>query len=181
MVRFPNILVAGTPGTGKSATAMAVASQLPQMSHVEIGALVRDKQLHDGWDDELQCYILDEDRICDELEETMERGGALVDFHGADLFPERWFDLVVVLRTDNGVLYPRLEKRGYSQRKLAENMEAEIMQVVLDEARGAYREEIVVELTSNDIEGLESNVARIVAWINEWCANEAATQRATTT
>lgn len=41
----------------------------------------------------------------------MESGGVIVDFHGADLFPERWFDLVVVLRTDNSVLYPRLQSR----------------------------------------------------------------------
>ena len=31
----------------------------------------------------------------------------------------RWFDLVVVLRTDNDLLHPRLEKRGYSQKKVA--------------------------------------------------------------
>jgi adenylate kinase len=35
----------------------------------------------------------------------------VVDFHGSEMFPERWFDLVVVLRTDNDVLYDRLEKR----------------------------------------------------------------------
>lgn len=33
------------------------------MRHVEIGALVKDKQLHDGWDAEFECYILDEDRV----------------------------------------------------------------------------------------------------------------------
>ena len=41
----------------------------------------------------------------------MEAGGVIVDYHGADFFPERWFDLVVVLRADNSVLYSRLESR----------------------------------------------------------------------
>ena len=41
----------------------------------------------------------------------MEAGGIIVDYHGADLFPERWFDLVIVLRSDNTVLYQRLESR----------------------------------------------------------------------
>ena len=38
-------------------------------------------------------------------------GGNIVDFHSCDFFPERWFDLVIVLQTDNTILYDRLEKR----------------------------------------------------------------------
>jgi len=41
----------------------------------------------------------------------MVAGGSIVDHHSCDYFPERWFDLVVVLQTDNTVLYQRLEKR----------------------------------------------------------------------
>ena len=126
---LPNILVTGTPGTGKSTTAAAVLARCPGMKHVEVSELMKERQLHQGWDEELSCYILDEERLCDELEDQMEQGGRLIDFHGADFFPERWFDLVVVLRADNSVLYSRLEARGYSQRKLEENVEAEIMQV----------------------------------------------------
>lgn len=42
------------------------------------------------------------------------------------------------------------------------------MEVVLDEARSSYAAEIVVELKSEGTEDLESNVARIVQWINSW-------------
>ena len=59
---------------------------------------------------------------------------------------------MLVLRTDNGMLYPRLQGRCYSEKKLSENMEAEIMQVILDEARESYKEEIVIELRSDTIE-----------------------------
>jgi adenylate kinase len=41
----------------------------------------------------------------------MEEGGILVDYHGCDFFPERWFDLVVVLQTDNSILHDRLSNR----------------------------------------------------------------------
>ncbi len=53
----------------------------------------------------------DYDQVCDELEDMLLQGGNVVDFHTCDFFPERWFQLVVVLRADNAVLYPRLEKR----------------------------------------------------------------------
>lgn len=53
-------------------------------------------------------------------------------------------------------------------KKIQENNEAEIMEVVLDEARSSYPPEIVVELQSEGTEDLEANVARIVQWINAW-------------
>ena len=41
----------------------------------------------------------------------MSEGGVIVDYHGCDFFPERWFDIVFVLRTDNSILYNRLTQR----------------------------------------------------------------------
>ena len=171
---LPNILITGTPGTGKSTMAQLLHTQASMMRHIEVGVLVKDKQLYTSWDDELETYEMDEERVLDELEELLEPGGAIVDFHSAELFPERWFDLVLVLRTDNGVLYPRLQGRCYSEKKLAENMEAEIMQVILDEAREAYREEIVIELRSDTVEDIEANVLRVVQWMQQWSASRAA-------
>ena len=50
-------------------------------------------------------------QVCDALEDQLATGGNIVDYHSCDFFPERWFDLVVVLQTDNTILYERLEKR----------------------------------------------------------------------
>jgi adenylate kinase len=46
--------------------------------------------------------------------------------------------LVVVLQTDNSVLYERLEQRGYPAAKISENVECEIMMVLLQEAHDSY-------------------------------------------
>ena len=50
-------------------------------------------------------------QLLDELEDQMSEGGNLLEYHSCELFPERWIDAVFVLRTDNGILYDRLEKR----------------------------------------------------------------------
>jgi len=50
-------------------------------------------------------------------------------------------------------------------------MDAEIMQVLLDEARESYDEDIVVELQSDSLEDIDSNVERIQAWIEQWKEN----------
>ena len=46
------------------------------------------------------------------------------------------------------------------------------MSVVLEEAREAYAEEIVVALNSENTTDLESNVSRIVQWIEAWLKNQ---------
>jgi adenylate kinase len=75
---------------------------------------------------------------------------------------------VIVLRCDSTVLYDRLTARGYKGKKLEENMDSEIMQVLLDEAREAYKEEIVVELKSESNEDVEANLERVEEWVEGW-------------
>ncbi len=95
-------------------------------------------------------------------------GNLVADYHACELFPERWYDLVIVLRADTHVLYDRLKQRGYNEHKISQNVQCEIMQVVLDEAKESYAPEIVVELRSNSIHEMEQNVERVAQWYNQW-------------
>ena len=65
-------------------------------------------------DEEFDCSILDEEPLLDALEEEVRAGGVLLEYHSAEMFPERWVDAVWVTRTDNSLLYDRLTARGYS-------------------------------------------------------------------
>ena len=56
----------------------------------------------------------------------------------------------------------------YSEKKIAENNEAEILSVVEEEARNGYAEEAIVVLPSEKADQLESHTERVVAWIHEW-------------
>lgn len=165
----PVIIITGTPGTGKSTHAQLLANESPvPLQHINISDWVKEKGLYEDYDPEWQTYNVDEDKLLDELEPLASTGGIILDWHTCEAFPERWADLVVVLRCDHSRLWDRLEQRGYSLKKIQENNEAEIMQVVLDEARSSYAAEIVVELNSESTEDLEANVARIVEWIKAW-------------
>ncbi len=106
----------------------------------------------------------------DELEGLLgsSSGGVILEHHSSSFFPERWFDLVVILRADNTVLYDRLAKRGYSGKKIEENVEAEIMRVAADEATESYPSCVVVELSSDTVEDLEQNLGRVQAWVEQW-------------
>ncbi|KAG6846006.1 hypothetical protein H0H87_011054 [Tephrocybe sp. NHM501043] len=165
----PVIVITGTPGTGKSTHAHILANESPiPLEHINVGEWVKEKDLYDKYDQEWQSYTVNEDRLLDQLEPIVSKGGVILDWHTCEVYPERWADLVVVLRCDHTKLWERLEKRGYPLKKIQENNEAEIMQVVLEEARSSYPEEIVVELSSEGTEDLETNIARIVEWIEIW-------------
>lgn len=60
--RLPNIMVTGTPGTGKTTLCEMVAQQ-SGFKHVNVGEWVKEQNLHSGWDEEFQCFILDEDKV----------------------------------------------------------------------------------------------------------------------
>ncbi|XP_018651786.1 hypothetical protein Smp_050570 [Schistosoma mansoni] len=127
---LPNILITGTPGTGKTTISKEV-SRRSSLNYISINDVAKEGELYDGYDEANQCHILDEDRIVDELEDAMSSGGQIVDYHSCEFFPERWFDAVFVLRTDNTVLYPRLTSRNYSREKVSDLIHCEIVQVGL--------------------------------------------------
>jgi len=45
------------------------------------------------------------------------------------------------------------------------------MQVILEEARESYNENIVIELRSNNSEEIDSNVERIAVWVKRWLSD----------
>lgn len=164
----PNLLITGTPGCGKSTTCELLQRRLPKYKYYNISDFAKEHDCHDGYDEARKSYIVDEDRLLDELEPLLRKGGSIVDWHVNDVFPERLIDLVVVLRCDNAILYDRLKGRGYHDSKIEENLDAEIMGVVLQDATDSYQQEIVVELQSNSTDQMDDNVDRIVSWVDLW-------------
>lgn len=169
--KLPNIIITGTPGCGKTSHAEEFVAQNPQFQHINVSEYAKANGCIEGYDHERDSSIIDEDKLLDLLEPLSKKGGLVIDWHCCEIFPERWIDLVVVIRCDNTILYERLEKRGYKQNKITENVECEIMQVLLSEAMDNYNPNIVVELQSEDLESLDSNVERLSQWFEMWEQN----------
>eukprot|EP01016_Furgasonia_blochmanni_P056806 TRINITY_DN9740_c0_g1_i1.p1 TRINITY_DN9740_c0_g1~~TRINITY_DN9740_c0_g1_i1.p1 ORF type:complete len:184 (-),score=18.63 TRINITY_DN9740_c0_g1_i1:223-774(-) len=163
----PNILVTGTPGVGKTTLAALVADSTG-LVHLNVGKLITENRLYKEWNAEFDVPEFDEDMVIDFLEPSMAEGGFIVDFHSSGFFPERWFDLVVLVRADNTILYDRLKARGYAEKKITENIECEILEVTADEVNEAYKPEVIMEVASNIPEDVQTNVNKIYEWLVQW-------------
>jgi broad-specificity NMP kinase len=60
--KLPNIVVTGTPGVGKTTHAEQLAQNLG-FKHVSINQIVKDEGFHEGKDEELGSWIVDEDKV----------------------------------------------------------------------------------------------------------------------
>jgi hypothetical protein len=59
---LPNIIITGTPGTGKTSHSELLAERTG-LRHISVNEVVKDKECHEGWDDEFQSWIVDEDKV----------------------------------------------------------------------------------------------------------------------
>lgn len=160
----PNILITGTPGTGKSTVSQQVCGELG-LRHIDVGEFARDRNLLSDHNSDFNFHYMHEDAVLDALEPIMTDGGVVLDHHSSDWFPERWIQIVVVLRASTEALYDRLEARGYAKPKLDENMQAEIMQVCRDEAIDSYPKAKVLEL-DNSLPDMQTDVCKQIK--NAW-------------
>lgn len=58
--------------------------------------------------------------------------------------------------------------RGYTGKKLEDNVQCEIFQTILEEAQAAYKPDIVHQLPSNTADDMEENLDKITAWVEQW-------------
>lgn len=52
--------------------------------------------------------------------------------------------------------------------KLSNNIECEIFQVLLEEAKASYPEDIVIALQSDNVEDISRNVGMLTDWVRSW-------------
>ena len=58
----PNIIITGTPGVGKTTHAELLARNTG-LKHLPINQVAKEQDCHEGWDEELQTWIVDEDKV----------------------------------------------------------------------------------------------------------------------
>ncbi len=161
------IIITGTPCTGKTSVSKKLAAKL-DASHVDLAELVKREKLYCGIDKERNSIIADLDKVSQRIKEVIQeaKGDVIIDGHYAVhvVNPEA-VDFVFVLRKDPRRLKALMERRGYSGKKLWENLEAEILDVCLMEAIDVCGKDKVCEIDTTDM-SIDEAVDEVLRVIN---------------
>jgi len=147
------IALSGTPGTGKT----SVARELQKRGVPVTYATDTVGPYRIGEDPDRDTDIIDDERWVSEFTPV----NGIVEGHLTHLLPA---DRIIILRCHPSILKDRLKKRGYSEVKIQENIEAEILDVTLAEAFDIHDEEKLYEIdtTHMDIAECADKIEEII-------------------
>jgi len=131
------ILITGTPCTGKTTAAKQLTSQLGAL-FINLTEYAKTYGLTLGEDKERKTTIIDEEKMLQKLAETInatDKANIIIDGHyAAAVTPPNLVTHVFVLRRNPKELKLFMQKCGFQDAKLWENLSAEILDSCLIEA-----------------------------------------------
>jgi adenylate kinase len=154
------IIVTGTPGTGKTTFAKALAKAIGA-EYVNLTLYVTKHKMYSGIDRERRTRVIDLTRIRSSLKEELRAVHSLsvVDTHIPDgIVPKRMVRQVFVLRCHPWILERRLRAKKWKNNKIRENVLAEMIDSCLVSAVAEYGWRKVSQLDTSH-ENMQSCIA----------------------
>jgi adenylate kinase len=168
------LAITGTPGTGKSSISRALAARI-NATVLDIGRMILDEKLTNGFDNRRKTPIADLKLASKRTAEIIDRekDSVIIEGHYAEqIVPRRLVNKIFVLRREPDELKNILEKRGYKEEKVYENVAAEILDVCLWEAINTFGPKKVceVDVTGRTVEE-SANIIIAVLEKKKECVN----------
>ena len=164
------ILITGTPGTGKTTLAKKL-SLLLDYTHFDVNSYAKKAHIYSSYDKKRRSYVVDEAKLASSLvkvrQEALKTGkkGIIFDSHMSHFLPSKYADLCLVTRCSLKALEKRLRGKGYSKAKVRENLDAEIFDTCLIEAREMGHKIVVFDTTAarnSDVKALARKIRKLV-------------------
>jgi len=160
------IIITGTPGVGKTTVAKKLVSRL-SANLLSIGDLVRKENLVLEFDEERDTVIADMRKLSTRVKNIISttKTDIVIEGHYAhDAVPRNVQPCIFVLRRDPSDLEENLKRRGYSERKITENVAAEILDVCLIGAlkRFDYDHIDEIDITYMDVDMVVNEILSVL-------------------
>jgi len=158
------IVVTGVPGTGKTTLSKLLAKKL-SFYYLDVNKIISKYKLSEGYDRKRQTKIIDVNKLNKKLineiksiqksNKTYKYGkfkeikGIIIDSHLSHYLPRKYADFCIVTKCGIKELNKRLKKKKFHQSKIKENIEAEIFDVCLNEAKERKHKIITADTTKH--------------------------------
>jgi adenylate kinase len=144
-------MVTGTPGTGKTTFAQALAKSIGA-EYIHLTKYISKNKLFSAIDEERKSKIVDIRRIRESLRQRLasKQGLAVIDTHIPDgVVPKGIVKQVIVLRCHPRILEARLKAKRWSPNKIRENVLSEILDSCLTTAIQYYGRTRIIQLDTS--------------------------------
>ena len=129
------IIITGSVCTGKTTLAKKLAKK-NNLTYIDINKLIKQHKLSEGFDKKRDCEIIDARKLNKVLIKKIKssKKQLIIDSHLSHYLPKKYVEKCIVCKCSLKELKKRLQKRKYAKEKIEENLQAEIMDVCLNEA-----------------------------------------------
>ena len=170
---FVTLLVTGTPGTGKTTLAKKL-SLLLNYAYFDVNSFAKKAHIYASYDKKRQTYVVDASKLARRLIKVREKAlkapktaknGIIFDSHLSHYLPPKYADLCIVTRCSLKTLQQRLKRKGYSKAKVRENLDAEVFDTCLIEAKETGHKFVVFDTTAaknSDVRALARKIRNLV-------------------
>ena len=157
------IALTGTPGSGKTAIASFLRDKGEYV--IDLNRYIEEKGLKERFDKKRDTYNVDVNKLNTSLKDNIPKDrNVFLDGHLSHFLE---CDIIIVIRCNPSVLYERLKKRNYAEKKIIENVQAEALDVILCESADSDAHVFEIDNTSCSLEQAAAMVYDIAAGSTE--------------
>jgi len=170
------LIITGTPGTGKSSLAIKLSKRL-NFCYINVNKLIKRYNISEGYDKKRKTKIIDTNKLNKALIKEIDnyktaitdkhnkiiKKGIIIDSHLSHYLSGKYVDLCIVTKCGMKTLEKRLKKKKYGNEKIRENLDAEIFDVCLNEAKESGHKVIIVDTTKGiNINEVSSKIGGLI-------------------
>jgi adenylate kinase len=151
------IAITGTPGCGKTTASKILENRGYLVKSVK--SLSEENDCISGYDPDMESNEIDLEKLNEFVTGQSKKEDCLIEGHLSHLLS---VDKVIILRCDPVVLNKRLESKGWKDKKIKENVRAEIMDVIKVEAYEEEHKVFEIDTTNQNPENVADGIERII-------------------
>jgi adenylate kinase len=156
-----NVSLTGTPGTGKTSVSRILLKN--KINILDLNKIISEKNFIFGIDKDRNTKIIDIEILNKYIHNNFNNNKLLIiEGHLSHLLDS--IDKVILLRCHPRELKERLIKRNYNKKKINENIESEILDIILCECLSKYSKRNIFEIdtTGLTIENIGNKIINII-------------------